>query len=150
MFILEAGIFFMALGLALTAFGYNLKLPGYSRRKMLEGQSVHTQMLIRRDRGISLIQIGVITMAVTAFIVFVVLGLILEVKTVTIDPKKVDVMLAQNKTVVIADGDVYGFGRPHYHIRKIYIKQGFNSYGMQCSDNKLIIEDQDQWEVLGR
>jgi len=150
MFIIEIGITFMALGLILTAYGYNLKLPGYSRKKLLEGESVKRQMSFRRMHGETLMQAGVITMAITALIVFLVLGINLEVKTVTIDPKEVNVMLAQNKTVIIADGEVYEFKGYHNHIRRVYIKQGFNSYGIQCEDDELVIEDQDQWEVLGR
>jgi len=150
MFIIEIGIVLMAIGVILTAYGYNLKLPGYSRKKLLEGESVSAQMHHRKFCGEAFMQAGVITMAITALIVFLVLGINLEVETVTVNPKEVNVMLAQNKTVVMVDGEVYVFNGYHNHIRRVYIKQGFNSYGRQCEDDALVIEDQDQWEVLGR
>jgi hypothetical protein len=151
--ILEVGVFFVAIGLIITALGYNLTLPGYSRKKMLEGRSVHYQMLERRRTGAAVMQIGIITMSISAFFIFVVFGLFLEMNRIETVPKKVDIMIAQGKTVIMADGEVKEFSKAHYHIRRIYFRQKLNVYKFDCvgSFRELIVEDQqDQWEVLRR
>lgn len=150
---LEIGMFFVAIGLIIIAIGYNLKLPGYSRKKMLEGQSLHYQMLNRQRMGDALIQNGIITLSLLGFCVFIVFGMFFEMKTVETIPKKVDIIIAQGKTIVVADGEVKEFSKAHYHIRKIYFKQKLNVYGFGCvgSFRELIIEDQqDRWEALRR
>lgn len=151
--ILEIGALFIAIGVIMMALGYNLKLPGYSRQKMLEGHSVYYQMLDRRELGNTLMKMGVATMLSSVFLAFIMFGLFLSVRTVEITPRKVDILIAQGKTVVIADGKVQEFSGAHYHIRRIYSKQEFNAYGFECpgSTNELIMEDQqDQWEELRR
>ena len=151
MMVLEIGIILIAIGLIITALGYNLKLPGYNRKKMLEGISVQTQTWKRRELGNILMQAGVITMALTAFLIFVMFGLFLTIDVVKIYPEKVNVMIAQGRTVVIADGKVYKFAGAHYHMKRVYLKRELNLYGFEClgSTSKLVIESQDQWERLG-
>lgn len=151
--ILETGMILVAISSIIIALGYNLKLPGYNRRKMLEGTSVRNQMCDRRRIGNKLIQMGITTMSLSIFFMFIVFGLFLAVKTVETIPKKIDIMIAQGKTVIIADGEAQEFNRAHYHIRRVYFRQKFNVYGFTRvgSFRELIIEDQqDQWEVLRR
>ena len=150
---LEAGMISVAIGLIITALGYNFKLPGYSRKKLLEGQSANEQRRARYYLGNSFMRTGIIIMSVSAFLIFIVFGLLLTVETVETTPKKVDIMIAQGKTVIIADGRVQEFSGAHYHIRRLYYRQQLNAYGFECPDstNELIMEDQqDQWEALRR
>jgi len=149
MVILEIGIVFMAAGLILTALGYNLKLPGYSRKKMLEGISPQRQMSTRRMHGESIMQVGIITMGMTVFMIFFIFGIFMEARTTDSVPKETHITNTQAKTVVIADGEVFVFDGIRHHIRRVYIKRAFNAYGMEI-DHELIIEHKDQWEVLER
>ena len=152
MTLLEVGFILLAPSIILLAIGYNLKLPGYKRKSMLEGYSVTDQMIHRRRIGDSLIIIGTWASVCIIFVVFFLLGTVVPYKTEVIHPKEIVVISAQGKTVVIADEKIYEFHEPHYHIKNIYYKKCINEYGFQCLDgsSELVIEDMEEWEVLGR
>ena len=145
------GIIVVCVCVIISAIGYTITLPGYSRKRMLEGHSVRDQMYQRQRMGESILHIGIISTAITAFLAFVIIGLFEPVETIETIPKRIHVVAAQNKTVVIADGEVFIFDGGHYHIKRVYITKGLNIYGITCLDSRrLVIEDQDQWEVIGR
>jgi hypothetical protein len=148
--LLEVGMILVAIGIIMMAWGYNLTLAGYSRKKMLEGISVQTQMYRRQHIGNELMKVGIITTAVSAFLIFVMFGLLLTVETTKIYPEKVDIITAQGRTVVIADGKVYKFAGAHYHIKRVRLERELNIYGFEClgSIPKLVIETKDRWERL--
>lgn len=153
MVILETGMIFVAIGIIMVAIGYNFTLAGYSRKKMLEGISMQTQMYSRRHIGNILMQAGIATTVVSTFLIFVMFGLFLTVDVIKTTPRKVDIVVTQGRTVVIADGKIYKFAKAHYRIRKLYLRQKINPYGFEClgTHNELIIEvQQDQWEALDR
>lgn len=149
MTIIDIGIILVAIGIILIAIGYNLKLPGYSRKKMLAGISMAHQMVDRRRYGDYFMKAGVSTMILTIIFVFLIFGMFLTINVTETNPKKVDIMTAQGRTVVIADGKVYEFTGAHYHIKRVYFKRKFNAYGFKrlgASSNKLRIISKDQWE----
>jgi hypothetical protein len=151
MFLFNLGIIIVALCVIISAIGYTIMLPGYSRKKMLEGYPVRNQMYVRHRIGRSIRDAGLVSVVATSFLAFVIIGLFHPVETVEIAPKKVHILAAQSKTMVIADGEVFFLDGAHYHIKRVYITKNLNMYGATCPDSrKLVIEDQDQWEVTGR
>lgn len=133
----------VAVSVMLGAIGYNLKLPGYSRRKLLEGQSVVRQMTHRRNLGSGIMFAAKIMLLGLLIALFIAggLGKIITAKRAAKIPTKLDVMVAQRKTVVIADGEIYTFKIPHRNIKKIYLLYKMNMYGVVIK-HTLIIEDQ--------
>lgn len=146
--LLEIGIIFVAIGVIMVAWGYNLTLGGYSRKKMLKGISVQAQMRRRRYMGRAIMQAGTMTVVLSTFLAFVMFGLFSTTETTRTYPGKVNVIIAQDRTVVIADGKVYEFAGAHYHIKRVYLKRELNAYGFEClgTTPKLVIETKDQWE----
>ena len=148
--LLEVGMIFVAIGVIMTAWGYNLTLAGYSRKKMLEGISMQTQMYRRERIGNELMKAGIITTAISVFLIFVMFGLFLTIETTKTYPEKVDIITAQGRTVVIADGKVYKFVGSYYHIKRVRLERELNIYGFDCPGSipKLVIETKDRWERL--
>jgi hypothetical protein len=147
MFILETGAILVAISICFLCVGYNLKMAGYSRKKMLEGQSFNHQMANRRELAYTLTNVGIFGGIVSAFMFFVILGMLMSVETIETIPEKVAVLSSQNKTLVIADGKAYTMDGIHSHIKRIYFTKGLNSYGWICESN-IVIEYKDQWERL--
>lgn len=144
MAIWEISLIFMMVGLGVTAFGYNLTLAGYSRRRLLEGESVRSQMINRRRVGKEIIKLGIIVMA-AAVLSALVLGMFTQVDSREIVPKKLDIMVAQGKTIIIIDGHTHtGIGERH-NIKRVYSIGKINCYGFKFWET-IIIEDKDQWE----
>ena len=145
MFILETGAILVAMSICSLCIGYNLKMAGYSRRKMLEGMSFEYQMAKRRELAETFTNIGIFSGIVSAFVFFVVVGMMIPVETVEIIPEKVAILSSQNKTLIIADGKTYTINGMHSHTRRIYFTKGLNSYGWVC-ESDIVIEYKDQWE----
>lgn len=147
MFILETGAILVAICICFLCVGYNLKMAGYSRKKMLEGQSFNRQMAKRRQLAEIFTNIGIFGGVVSAFVFFVVIGMMIPVETVKIIPEEVSILPSQSKTFVIADGEVYTIEGVHNHIKRIYFTKGLNSYGWTC-ESDIVIEYKDAWERL--
>lgn len=144
-FILETGAILLALGICLICIGYNLTLAGYSRKKMLEGISFEHQMIKRREYGEAFKSVGISLSTIAIVVFFLVLGLVTPIKTVETTPEKVNILVAQDKTVIIADNNVYSMEGVRNHIKKVYFITKVNSYGFVCDHNIMIIY-KDQWE----
>jgi hypothetical protein len=144
MLIWEIALIFMMVGVGVTAFGYNLTLGGYSRRRLLEGESVESQAYNRRRVGKEIIKLGIIIMA-TAILAALALGIFTQVETKEIIPKELDIMVAQGKTVIIIDGYLHTVTGEHRNIKRVYSIGKINCYGFGFWET-IIIEDKDQWE----
>jgi len=144
MAIWEISMISMAMGIGIIAFGYNLALAGYSRRRLLEGESVSYQMSNRRRVGKKIMKLG-ITATATAVLVALVLGIFMQVDSREIIPKKLDIMVAQGKTIIIIDGYIHITTGEHNDIRRVYSIGKINCYGFEFWET-IIIEDKDQWE----
>lgn len=147
MFILETGAILVAVCICFLCVGYNLKMAGYSRKKMLEGQSFDRQMAKRRQLAEIFTNIGIFGGVVSAFVFFVVIGMMIPVETVETIPEKVSILSSQNKTFIIADDKVYTMDGVRSHIKRVYFTKGLNSYGWTC-ESDIIIEYKDEWERL--
>lgn len=145
MFILETGIILVAISICFLCVGYNLRMAGYSRKKMLEGLSFAYQMAKRRRLADIFTNIGIFGGVISAFVFFVILGIALPVETIETFPEKVAILSSQNKTVIIANGKVYTLDGTRSYIKRIYFATGLNSYGVSCTSN-VVIEHKDQWE----
>ena len=145
MLIWEISLIFLMVGLGITAFGYNLTLAGYSRRRLLEGESVKSQMSNRRRVGKQIMQLGTIVMA-AAVLSALVLGMFIQVESKEIIPKELNIMVAQGKTIIIIDGHLHTTTGEHRNIKRVYSIGKINCYGFEFWET-IIIEDKDQWEI---
>ena len=145
MFILETGAILVAISVCFICVGYNLKMAGYSRKKMLEGESFSSQMADRRHVAEIFINIGIFVGVISAFVFFVVLGMMVPVETIKTFPEKVSILSSQNKTIVIADGKVHTLDGKRDHIKRVYFTKRLNSYGWIC-ESDIVIEYKDEWE----
>ena len=116
--VLEIGAIFVAISVCLICVGYNLKMAGYSRKKMLEGQSFSYQMSQRKRLGRSLIDFGIYLSLGAIMLFFVMLGLVIPIETIEITPAKIDILTAQTKTIIIADKKTYIFDSLPKDIKK--------------------------------
>lgn len=145
MLIWEVALIFMMVGLGVTAFGYNLTLAGYSRRRLLEGESVASQMCNRRILGKQIIRLGIIVMA-AAIATALIGGMFICVETKEIAPKELSIMVAQGKTVIIIDGYLHITTGERPNIKRVYSIDKINCYGIEFWET-IVIEDKDQWEI---
>jgi len=98
-----------SLSIMVIALGYNLTLPGYDRKKWMNGLSVKTQMRLRRELGREIISFGAFGGALILALVLC-LGLLVPIKTVAYEvPEKIDVFHAKNHDlgILIVDGVEY-------------------------------------------
>lgn len=145
MFILETGAILVATCICFLCVGYNLRMAGYSRKKMLEGMSFGYQMAKRRELADFLTNIGIFGGIVSGIVFFVILGIAVPVETVKTVPEKVAILSSQNKTIIIADGKAYTIDGMRNHVKRVYFTTGLNSYGIPCTSD-VVIEYKDQWE----
>ena len=143
MLIWEIALIFAALGIIIAAFGYNLALPGYSRRRLLEGESVRSQIYRRSEVGAQIMHAGAILIAITILFALVIC-MFIPVESKEVAPKEVSVMVAQGKTMIIIDGCTYTYANEYSNINRVYLIDKINCYGIKYWQT-VIIEDKDQW-----
>lgn len=149
--ILEVGLILTVMSLALAACGYAWSLPGYNRKKMLAGYSAGRQMYKRKLTGENVQNAGLAIASSTFVLFFIVLGLFLPVGYAEREPESLNVMVAQGKTIVLADGRVHTFDEAYYHIKRIYYSERTCSYGFAPGFYfELKIEEWKREEVVGR
>lgn len=134
----------IVIAVIIGAIGYNLRLPGYSRKKMLEGQSVRSQMTARRRLGDKLFYFAKnsILTSIIAIVVISLLAVFINVKTVTKQPDKLDIIVVQGETIVVADKKVTVLNGARLNINKIYFSHKTNIYGLRCPGpyDKFVVE----------
>ena len=144
----ELGLVLIALCICITAFGYNLTLAGYSRKKLLEGTSVNAQMYNRRRIGRDIMRAGTIA-AIAVILIFFIGGIVYTTEIREVAPKQVDIMVAQGKTIIIIDGYIHTITGERHHIKRVYFVRKINDYGFEFWQN-IVVEDKDQWEVISQ
>ena len=148
MLIWEYGMILIAASVVLAAFGYNLTLGGYSRRRLLEGESVSMQIDNRLRLGNDIMRMSLM-LAAAFVVIFSVISVVNPVDTKEAIPEKVDILVAQNKTVMIIDGTQYSFDASRHHIKRVYYTEFTNSFGFVFW-RTLRTEYKDQWEITGQ
>jgi ABC-type Fe3+ transport system permease subunit len=149
--IIQIAVTLVVCAIVVILIGYDRKIPSYSRKKMLEGYSVRSQMKKRYMQGEAILYAGKALLLILV-ILFVISFIVLEfmpVKDVIIAPKHVQWVTGQSKTAVIADGNIYTFDKAHPHIKKVYFLRRLNIFGttaLYCDNVELVIKD----EVRGR
>jgi len=111
----------------------------------MAGQSVRDQMYHRANNGKEIMKGGIIATAIFVFAIFVIAGLLVTAKVTVTIPKEINVIVAQHKTIVIADSEVYTIEKAHWRIGRIYFIDQINMYGL-CILSTITIDGGDMWE----
>ncbi len=137
-------IIIIAVIIMAIAFGYNMALPGYSRHKLLSGISVCNQQLFKRTIGTNIMWLGLILL-IAVTVIGVVLGMVVPVRYEYGTYKEIDVLHAQNHTIVIADGESYEIDNEEYYwissdYPGIFSQKAFSTFGLEIHTSFKIID----------
>lgn len=135
-----------AIGVMMCSWGYNLRLPYYSRHKLLSGVPFQSQWKQRTLTGEALIKVGVCVLALSILIGFGIVGMLVPDRSEYFAPATVEVHQIGSYTLLIINDKEHRVDRNiYYWIDDTYpgitMRNRYSMYGWKLHSDELILID---------